>query len=113
MKFYKKDKSILGLFNGQLEGLDEVNIGSVDASTEKHVPVYFIDNDYIDVHVGEILHPMEEEHYIMWIALETEDKFIMQRLNPNEEPKARFPYIKGSVIYAYCNLHGLWKNEVE
>ena len=113
MKFYKKDKAILALFNGEIDTLDELNIGMTDASLEKHVPVYFVEEDKIDVHIGELLHPMENEHYIMWIALETEDQFIMQKLKPNEEPKARFPYIKGSKIYAYCNLHGLWKCEVE
>lgn len=112
MEFYKKDKAVLGLLNGEVD-LEQIPIGSTDAATEKHVPVYFVDGNEIDVHVGELLHPMEEEHYIMWIALETNDKFIMQKLNPGDEPKARFPYIKGSVIYAYCNLHGLWKSNVE
>lgn len=23
--------------------------------------------------------------------------------------ETRFPYIPGSVLYAYCNKHGLWK----
>ena len=113
MKFYKNDKAILGLFNGEVESLEEVNIGSTDASTEKHVPVYFVNGDVIDVHVGEILHPMEENHYIMWIALDADDKFYMARLKPNEEAKAVFKYQSGMTLYSYCNKHLLWKVEVE
>lgn len=87
--------------------------GTNDASLEKHVPIYEIDNNEIIVKVGEVIHPMEEKHYIMWISLVTDDRVIRIELKPGEEPIVRLPYIKGSVIYEYCNLHGLWKNIVE
>ena len=86
---------------------------TVDAALEKHVPVYEIDNEEIVVKVGDIIHPMEEKHYIMWISLVTDDKVIRVNLNPGDEPVVRFPYIKDAIIYEYCNLHGLWKNTVE
>ena len=86
---------------------------TVDASLEKHVPIYEIDNDEIIVKVGEVIHPMEEKHYIMWISLVTDSEIIRVVLNPGDEPIVRLPYVKGAVIYEYCNLHGLWKNIVE
>ena len=86
---------------------------TTDAALEKHVPVYEVDNNEIIVKVGEIIHPMEEKHYIMWISLVTDDRVIRVELKPGDEPIVRLPYIKGSTIYEYCNLHGLWKNTVE
>lgn len=86
---------------------------TVDASLEKHVPVYEVKDNEIEVKVGSIIHPMEEKHYIMWIALVKNNRIIRVNLKPGDEPIARFKYEKGSTIYAYCNLHGLWKSDVK
>lgn len=84
---------------------------SVDASKEKHLP-YLIDNgEDLIVRVGEVEHPMEEEHYISWIAQVTENETTRIRLKPNEKPEVKFKNIKGATIYAYCNKHGLWAIE--
>lgn len=93
--------------------LMELTPGTVDAALEKHVPVYEIKGNEIIVSVGEVIHPMVDEHYIEFIAQVTESGMNLVKLNPNDEPKARFPYIKGSKIYAYCNLHGLWENVIK
>ena len=91
---------------------EEITANTVDAALEKHVPVYEIDDDLMTVSVGEIDHPMDDNHYIMWIAVMYEDDLEMIKLKPGDEPRATFKYIKGAEIYAYCNLHGLWKKEV-
>ena len=96
---------------GQTPVLMEAN--TVDAAVEKHVPVYEIDGEEIIVKVGEVIHPMEDAHYITFITLVTNDRVIRVDLKPGDEPVVRLPYVSGSVIYEYCNLHGLWKNEVE
>ena len=93
--------------------LVELVANTVDAAVEKHVPVYEVEGNEIVVKVGEVVHPMEEKHYIKFITLVTEDKVMRVDLKPGEEPVARFPYVKDAVIYEYCNLHGLWKNIVE
>jgi len=93
--------------------LEPLIANTTDGATEKHVPVYEIDNNEIIVKVGEVIHPMEEKHYIMWISLVTDDKVIRVNLKPGDEPIIRLPYVKGAIIYEYCNLHGLWKNIVE
>ena len=90
--------------------LMEANV--VDASVEKHVPVYQKVEDEIVVRVGEIEHPMTEAHYIEWIAVETSNGAQMKMLKPGQAPKAEFMLVEGETVeavYAYCNLHGLWK----
>lgn len=93
--------------------LTELVANTVDAAVEKHVPVYEVEGNEIVVKVGEVIHPMEEKHYITFITLVTEDRVIRKDLKPGDEPVVRFPYIPGSTIYEYCNLHGLWKNDVK
>lgn len=90
-----------------------LNANTVDAALEKHVPVYEIDGSEIIVRVGEVIHPMEEKHYITFISLVTDDKVIRVDLKPGVEPVARLPYVQNADIYEYCNLHGLWKSTVE
>lgn len=93
--------------------LEELKVGTTNASVEKHVPVYKREDDKIIVTVGEVEHPMTEEHYIMFVALINNQNINIVKLNSSDKPEAIFPYLKGSQIYAYCNLHGLWMNEVE
>ena len=93
--------------------LTELVANTVDAAVEKHVPVYEVEGNEIVVKVGEVPHPMEEKHYITFITLVLDDKVIRVDLKPGDSAVARFPYVAGSVIYEYCNLHGLWKNEVK
>lgn len=83
---------------------------SVDCSVEKHVPTYERVEDEIYVKVN---HVMEKEHYIEWITLVADNKECTTILYPEQDADARFKYIPGSTIYAYCNKHGLWKVDVE
>ena len=83
---------------------------SVDAAIEKHVPTYEKVEDEIFVKVN---HVMEKKHYIEWISLVTDGKEYFIQLYPEQDAEVRLPYIKNSMIYAYCNKHGLWKKEVE
>lgn len=92
--------------------MEEIIPGTVDAAVEKHVPVYKQDGDKIYVTVGEVEHPMLEEHYIEWIAVQTDAGVYRKSLKPGDEPKACFTLCCGEkleAVYAYCNLHGLWK----
>lgn len=87
---------------------------TVDAATEKHVPVVTIDGDTVTVEVGSVEHPMTPEHYIQWIYLETDKGFQMKYLTPDDKPKAIFTLNGEKAISAFelCNLHGLWKKEI-
>jgi superoxide reductase len=83
---------------------------SVDAATEKHVPVIEkVDNGY-KVTVGSVAHPMEEKHYIEWIELVAGDQAYRQFLNPGDAPEAFFCTDAENVTAReFCNLHGVWK----
>ncbi len=85
--------------------------GSVEASQEKHIPVCEMVNDTLKVSVGSIYHPMEEKHYIEWILVKTDKGEHIKYLEPNTEPVTTFCINDEKVqeVYAYCNLHGLWK----
>lgn len=83
-----------------------------DAATEKHVPVIEKIEGGYKVRVGEVDHPMDEDHYIEWITLVTENKTYTVYLAPGDAPEAFFPITAQKVTaYEYCNLHGLWKFE--
>ena len=95
------------------QNLEELVANTTDAAQEKHVPVYTKDGDKIFVTVGSLEHPMLEEHYITFIAQVYENKVYFAQLKPGDKPKATFKYIKGSKLYEYCNIHGLWSSEVK
>ena len=89
-----------------------IEAGTTDAAVEKHVPVYEVKDGIVSVTVGEVAHPMTEAHYIEWIALETNLGNQRKILPPDSEPKACFALCEGEevkAVYAYCNLHSLWK----
>lgn len=88
--------------------------GIVEASKEKHIPVISVDGNTVKAIVGSVLHPMAEEHHIAWIYLETDKGGQMKRLEFNTDPVITFTLgdEKPVAVYAYCNLHGLWKTEL-
>lgn len=97
------------------EPMKELKAGVVEASAEKHIPVAKIEGGKVEVCVGSIAHPMAPEHFIEWVYLETDKGGSFVFLKPGEEPKALFallPEEKPVAVYAYCNLHGLWKSEL-
>nr|HPM13303.1 desulfoferrodoxin family protein [Bacteroidales bacterium] len=63
------------------------------------------------VTVGEVLHPMQPEHFIEWIELIAGDEIYRKYLKPGDTPEAVF-YTKATDVYAreFCNLHGNWKS---
>lgn len=78
---------------------------------EKHVPVFKDDNKVV---VGELLHPMTEEHHIEFIEAVSEDKKHVEInfLDLNDEPTMYLCNNQNHhCAYEYCNLHGLWKGE--
>jgi len=83
---------------------------TVDAAKEKHVPVIEKTADGFKVRVGEVAHPMDENHYIQWVELLADGKAYLQFLNPGETPEATFQIDADQVTAReYCSLHGLWK----
>ncbi|HEX7561027.1 MAG TPA: desulfoferrodoxin family protein, partial [Candidatus Humimicrobiaceae bacterium] len=76
-----------------------------------HIPVVSKTEQGFSVKVGQVTHPMDENHYIEWIEIVAGDKAYRQFLKPGQSPEASF-CIDGSGAFAreYCSLHGLWKS---
>ena len=87
---------------------------TVEASSEKHLPAVTVEDGAINVNIGSVDHPMADEHYIEWVYVETENGGQRKYFKPGEEPNVTFTLgdDKAVAVYAYCNLHGLWKTEV-
>ncbi len=121
MKFYKCEKcgNIIEMFDEKTtnimccgESMKELVPNSTDAAAEKHLPDCHIEDDVVLVSVGEVKHPMEENHYIMYVIAEYSDSIIKYMYKPGEEIDVMFDYEKGMKVYTYCNLHGLWMVEL-
>ena len=94
------------------EKMKEIIPGTTEASTEKHIPVYQVEGNLVTVKVGSAAHPMLPEHYIEWVSLQTKQGNQRKILAPGQEPVVRFALCEGDeveAVYAYCNLHGLWR----
>ena len=93
--------------------MTELEAGVVEASKEKHIPVATVNGNTVEVVVGSVSHPMAEEHHIAWVYLETTKGGQRKALTPGSEPKVSFALCDEEpvAVYAYCNLHGLWKAE--
>lgn len=94
------------------EEMAELIPGVTDAAVEKHVPVVKVDGDRVVVSIGAVAHPMTEAHYIQWVALQTSSGNQRKALRPGDKPEVCFAICEGDrveAVYAYCNLHGLWK----
>lgn len=72
------------------ETMKKIKAGSVDAAVEKHVPAVTVNGNTLEVVIGDVVHPMVTEHYIMWIAVEQNGKTQFVMLSPDDEPKASF-----------------------
>jgi len=113
--------NMIGLINDQGvpmvccgEDMTELIPNTTDASVEKHVPVVTADGAGISVQVGSVAHPMEEGHHIAFIYVESEHGGQRKCVKSSGAPVAGFSFVddKPVAVYAYCNLHGLWKTEV-
>lgn len=122
-KFYICEKcgNLAGLINASGvpmvccgQKMTKIEAGTVEASREKHIPVVTVDNGVVNVRVGSVDHPMAEEHSILWVYLETDKGGQRKSLEVGGEPAVSFAIAdeKPIAVYAYCNLHGLWKTEI-
>ena len=122
MKFFKCPTcgKIIVILDGSCEcptmccgkPMQELVPNTQDGAREKHLPVYKVENGVVHVEVGEVAHPMLDNHYIGWIMLQTNKGNQRKVLKPGEKPEADFALLPGEEVVAvleYCNLHGLYK----
>ena len=95
------------------EKMEALAPNTVEASSEKHLPVVTVENDTVHVNIGSADHPMLPEHFIEWVNVQTENGGQRKALKPGDAPNVSFRLCddKPVAVYAYCNLHGLWKAE--
>lgn len=94
------------------EKAKEMIPGTTDGAQEKHLPVYKVEGNLVTVSVGEVEHPMLQEHLIEWVFLQTKQGNQCKGLSTGEKPQVCFALCDGDeveAVYAYCNQHGLWK----
>ena len=81
---------------------------------EKHKPDVSQNGNTILVKVGQVAHPMTEEHYISHIIILTNFGYYVRELHPQDKPETIYTLAEGEKVekvYSLCNLHGLWANE--
>ena len=122
-KFYICEKcgNIVGMIhNGGVpmmccgQKMTKLEAGVVEASLEKHIPVVAVEGNTVRVNVGSVTHPMSEEHHIAWIYLQTNRGGQRKCLDVTGAPEVTFALADETpvAVYAYCNLHGLWKTDL-
>lgn len=101
--------------------MKELEANTVDAKTEAHVPSVKCEMRKdcvkpcyeVSVTIGSVVHPSTPEHHISFIYLVTECGGEVKMIKEGKEPKAVFcSTSKPLMVYAYCNLHLLWKSPV-
>ncbi len=94
--------------------MTELIPNTVEASGEKHIPAVTVADGVVTVNVGSVDHPMVDAHYIEWVYVQTEQGSQRKYLSPGDAPNVTFRLgdDKPVAVYAYCNLHGLWKTEL-
>lgn len=94
------------------EEMSELIPNTTDGASEKHVPVVSFKDNFVNVRIGSVEHPMEEDHWIKWIYVQTQNRGKRKNLKPGEKPEAVFAVAPGEkvvAVFEYCNKHGLWK----
>lgn len=95
---------------------DNVKDAVLLKTLEKHIPIVSSspEDGSLHVKVGSREHPMSPSHYISFIYVETEHGGQRQDLSPYNAPEADFTFTEDPpvAIYAYCNVHGLYKAEI-
>lgn len=92
--------------------MTRIPVNTKDTGAEKHVPILHREDTAVFVIVGEKPHPMTPQHRIEFIVLQTDRGVYVRRLAAEEFAETRFfvdPEERIEAVYAWCNLHGLWK----
>lgn len=92
--------------------MEELVPNTGDGAGEKHVPVYSREGGEVVVRVGSVDHPMLDVHYIEWVVIQTKAGNQRKELKPGDAPVVRFLVKEDDevlAVFAYCNLHGLYK----
>jgi len=92
---------------------DMLESQTANPDEQKHVPFIEKQNGGVLVKVGKnASHPMEPDHYIVYIEICADGILMRKYLKPGDKPEAFFKTDAKKVIaWELCNKHGLWKYE--
>ena len=71
-------------------------------------------DNIVTVTVGSVEHPMIDVHYIEWVSPSRLSRVIREKHSIRAILLRCFRICEGDeveAVYAYCNLHSLWKAE--
>ena len=94
----------------------EIPVQTEGEKAPKHKPVVEIDGDNVTVKVGEVTHPMDDDHYIQFLVVNVGMEQYAKCFKPGDVPEATFTIgadkiAEGVVALEFCNQHGLWSSE--
>lgn len=98
------------------ETMKELKPLTQDVGKEKHIPVITCKDKEVHIKVSSVAHPMEQEHYIKWILLETNKGKYIRYLKPTDKPEVCFKLCNDEMLvgaYEFCNIHSLWSKLYE
>ena len=86
---------------------------------KKHVPIVETENSgngsgvIVEVKVGNVEHPSDEDHYINWIGLYN-GEVLLERVHLTPESRPRVTFYLREVpedlkVREFCNIHGTWE----
>ena len=94
------------------EPMELIKVKNEETLVEKHKPVISSKGENITIMVGEVIHPMTEEHHIEFIeAISLDGKYLYRKyLTADEHPKMEF-FCKTDKMIAreLCNIHGFFE----
>lgn len=128
--FGEKPEKCPVCFTVKFENNDNIFRESQEKSGEaaaKHIPAvsvntscsYIPENDCTDVmvRIGEVLHPMQEQHFIRFIDCYCDYRYLGRMyLTPGMNPAACFHLTdsgKKITVVENCSIHGYWMTEKE
>ncbi|MFA6348248.1 MAG: desulfoferrodoxin [Candidatus Paceibacterota bacterium] len=78
---------------------------------EKHLPIIEKRGNVVKIKVGEVLHPMEDAHFIEWIEVIVDGVSYRKMLKSGQSPEMQIEIGEGDIsVRSFCNVHGLWKS---
>ena len=91
--------------------MEQLEPTTANEGGEKHSPAVNVNGDRVSVQVGSTAHPMENDHSINWVYMQTDRGGQRKCLCPGDKPEVEFCLCneKPVAVYAYCDKHGLWK----
>lgn len=94
------------------EHMTQWNPQTEDFAFEKHVPYIEKVDGGVKVLVGkEEDHPMDEDHYIVYIEICADGVLMRKYLKPGAKPEAFFATnAKKITAIELCNIHGVWSS---